>query len=285
MILVTGGTGMLGRDVVASLAAADMEAHLANRSEFDLMEPQRVYAYVKDSGAKVIIHLAAETNVDLCERDPRRAGIANHLATAAIATAAQEASAYLIYISTSNVFGAEGRFSYNELDAPASLNYYGKSKLMGENAVRSLLPSRSLIIRPGWMIGGGPEHDHKFVGRIIGQIRAGSEALSAVSDKYGSITYAKRLAEFIVWAVQRQHTGLVHFASTGAVSRLQIAEAIGLFFGFPGEIHGVQSSEYPLSAPRPQSEALVSIYMPTHLGSPELRDWRADLQDYMEVFK
>mgnify|MGYP003629652298 CR=1 FL=1 len=285
MILVTGGTGMLGRDVVASLEAADIDAHLADRSRFELTDPQGVFDYVAGSGAKVVIHLAAETNVDLCERDPRRAGIANHLATAAIATAAQQAGAYLIYISTSNVFGAEGRFSYNELDLPASLNYYGKSKLMGENAVRSSLPSRSLIIRPGWMIGGGPEHDHKFVGRIIGQIRSGAELISAVSDKYGSITYAKRLAEFIVWAVQREHTGLVHFASTGAVSRLQIAEAIGLFFGFSGAVNGVASSEYPLSAPRPQSEALVSIYMPTHLGAPELNEWRTDLQDYLEVFK
>lgn len=285
MILVTGGTGMLGRDVVASLEAAGIEAQLADRSKFDLTDPRGVYDYVAGAGVSVVIHLAAETNVDLCERDPRRAGVANHLATEAIALAAQQAGAYLIYISTSNVFGTEGRFSYNELDLPGSLNYYGKSKLMGENAVRSLLPSRSLIIRPGWMIGGGPEHDHKFVGRMIGQIRSGAETLSAVSDKYGSITYAKRLAEFIVWAVQIQHTGLVHFASTGAVSRLQIAEAIGLFFGFPGTLNGVSSSEYPLSAPRPQSEALVSIYMPTHLGSPGPNDWRTDLQDYLEVFK
>ncbi|WP_375450209.1 SDR family oxidoreductase [uncultured Devosia sp.] len=244
MILVTGGTGMLGRDVVVALAAAGIDAHLADRSKFDLTDPRGVYHYV--AGPAGVIHLAAETNVDLCERDPRQAGIANHLATQAIAVAAQEAGAYLIYISTSNVFGAEGRFSYNELDLPASLNYCGKSKLMGENAVRAVLPSRSLIIRPGWMIGGGPEHDHKFVGRIIGQIRSGAEAISAVSDKYGSITYAKRLAEFIVWAVQTQHTGLVHFASMGAVSRLQIAESIGLFFGFPGTVKGVSSSEYPL---------------------------------------
>lgn len=284
MILVTGGTGMLGRDVVASFAAAGIDATLADRSKFDLTNPAGVYDYVAGAGIKVVVHLAAETNVDLCERDPRQAGVANHLATEAIALAAQRAGAYMIYISTSNVFGAEGRFSYNELDLPGSLNYYGKSKLMGENAVRSLLPSRSLIIRPGWMIGGGPDHDHKFVGRIIGQIRAGAESLSAVSDKYGSITYAKSLAEFIVWAIDRQHVGLVHFASTGAVSRLQIADAIGQFFGFPGAVKGVASSEYPLSAPRPQSEALVSIYMPTHLGAPGPNDWRTDLHDYLEVF-
>ena len=127
MILVTGGTGMLGRDVVASLDAAGIDAQLADRSKFELTDPQGVYDYVAGCRASVIIHLAAETNVDLCERDPRRAGLANHLATAAIATAAQQTGAYVIYISTSNVFGAEGRFSYNELDLPASLSEPAKA--------------------------------------------------------------------------------------------------------------------------------------------------------------
>jgi dTDP-4-dehydrorhamnose reductase len=284
-ILITGGTGMLGAYVTDALRDSDYEVIVAKRDTLNLAKPEAIFSYITAINPEIILHFAAETDVDLCEREPARAGVYNHLATEQIAQAAKNCGAWLLYISSSNVFGSEGKLSYNELDTPLPINYYGRSKLIGESSVRTACPNHHLIIRAGWMIGGGPEKDHKFVGKIIQQIKAGATTLKAVSDRLGSITSAQQLSEFIIWAIDIRHTGTMHFASSGTISRFDIASAIGNLLEFKGEIFQVYSSMFPLSAPRPFSEGIESIYMPLLVDAPKPNFWKSDLARYVESFK
>jgi len=284
-IFLTGGTGMLGTYVTHTLQKHGYETIVADRGRFELVNPKSVYDCIKEAKPDVILHFAAETDVDLCERDPSRAGICNHLATEQIARAAQCLGAWLLYVSSSNVFGAEGKISYNELDIPLPTNYYGRSKLNGEDAVRACCPDNHLILRAGWMIGGGPDKDHKFVGKIIQQIKAGAAELKAVSDRLGSITSAEHLSEFIIWAMGHRQTGTFHFASHGTISRFDIARAIGEILKFKGGIFPVQSSRFPLSAPRPFSEGIESIYLPSLSQAHGPGYWKDDLEKYVWSFQ
>lgn len=283
-IFITGGTGMLGTYVTHTLAKYGYETIVADRGRFELANPKSIYDYIKQAKPDVVLHFAAETDVDLCERDPTRAGICNHLATEQIARAAQCGGAWLLYISSSNVFGAEGKICYNELDMPRPTNYYGRSKLNGEDAVRTNCPENHLILRAGWMIGGGPGKDHKFVGKIVQQIKEGATELKAVSDRLGSITSADQLSEFIIWAMTHRQTGTFHFASRGTISRFDIARAIGDILKFKGEIIPVQSSRFPLSAPRPFSEGIESIYLPSLRETHGPGYWKDDLEKYVSSF-
>jgi dTDP-4-dehydrorhamnose reductase len=281
--LVTGNTGMLGRYVMNCLErAASVDVRVLSREQCDLVNPRSVYESVKQLGPSAILHLAAETDVDLCERNPGRAGLVNHLATDAIARAANETGAWFLYVSTSNVFGGEGKLIYNELDLPSPINYYGRSKLQGELAIRQRLPDSHLIVRAGWMIGGGSRHDHKFVGKVVKQIREKVPELRAVIDKFGALTSASLLADFITSALHMRTTGTFHFCSTGVVTRFDVAKAIADTLSFQGDLIGVPSSIFPLSAPRPQSEGIESIYSP--IGGVTIRDWRADLVSYLSEF-
>jgi dTDP-4-dehydrorhamnose reductase len=284
-IFITGGTGMLGIYVQSTLSDTPYEVITAERTRFDLSDPKMIYAYITEIKPAFILHFAAETDVDLCERDPARAGVCNHLATEQIAKAAQACGAWLLYISSSNVFGSEGKISYNELDIPHPTNYYGRSKLNGEEAVRSHCPEKHLILRAGWMIGGGPRKDHKFVGKIIRQIQEGAKELKAVNDRLGSITYAGQLSDFIIWAIDNRQTGTFHFASNGTISRFDIARAIGDIMKFHGEIIPVQSSIFPLSAPRPVSEGIKSLYLPILTESLNPGYWKDDLAKYVATFQ
>jgi len=284
-ILITGGTGMLGAYVTDALQGTDYTVVVAKRENLNLAQPEAIYSYISAMKPDIILHFAAETDVDLCEREPARAGIYNHLATEQIAQAAKSCNSWLLYISSSNVFGSEGKLSYNELDIPLPINYYGRSKLIGESAVRTACPNNHLIIRAGWMIGGGPEKDHKFVGKIIQQIKAGATMLKAVSDRLGSITSAQQLSDFIIWAIHNRHTGTMHFASSGTISRFDIACAIGDLLNFKGEIVPVYSSMFPLSAPRPFSEGIESIYMPMLSDAPKPSFWKNDLAKYVGSFQ
>jgi dTDP-4-dehydrorhamnose reductase len=283
-VLVTGATGMLGLYVCNVLAKTQHEIVPVDRSRFDLADPDSAYEYVSNQKPDVVLHLAAETDVDLCERDPQRAGIRNHIATGMIAKAASECGAWLLYVSTSNVFGSDGGFDHNELDLPSPTNYYGRSKYHGEMAVRMHCPSTHLIVRAGWMIGGGREHDHKFVGKVVKQITSGASVIKAVSDRFGSITPATLLSDFITWAVETRCTGTVHYASEGTITRLDIARAISDALDARVDVYGVKSAEFPLSAPRPLSEGMISMYLSRLKGAPRPGLWRDDLKSYVETF-
>ncbi|TCV93535.1 dTDP-4-dehydrorhamnose reductase family protein [Biostraticola tofi] len=284
-ILITGGSGMLGAYVTRACNISRYNIVVADRSRLDLSHPSAIEHYIKEIQPQVILHFAAETDVDLCERDPRRAGIYNHLATEHIARASGACGAWLLYISSSNVFGAEGKTCYNELDIPLPTNYYGRSKLMGELAVRAHCPDNHLILRAGWMIGGGPEKDHKFVGKIVQQIKSGATELRAVNDRLGSITYAGQLSDFIIWATEHRQTGTLHFASCGTISRFDIARAIGDILDFKGNIHPVKSSLFPLSAPRPFSEGIESVYLSLAGKAFIPGFWKDDLAKYVASFQ
>ncbi|AOF14548.1 TPA: dTDP-4-dehydrorhamnose reductase family protein [Yersinia enterocolitica] len=283
-ILITGGTGMLGAYVTSALKDTDYNVIVTERNTLNLSVPEAIFSYITAEKPDVILHFAAETDVDLCEREPARAGIYNHLATEQIAQAAKFCGAWLLYLSSSNVFGGEGKLSYNELDIPLPMNYYGRSKLIGESSVRNACTNNHLIIRAGWMIGGGPDKDHKFVGKIIQQIKAGSTSIKAVSDRLGSITSAMQLCNFIIWAINKRHTGTLHFASSGTISRFDIACAIGDLLNFKGDIIPVHSSVFPLSAPRPYSEGIESIYMSILSDAPKPSLWKSDLAKYVGTF-
>lgn len=281
-ILVTGSTGMLGRYVMGLLKLDGSDIVVSSRADTDFTDPHKVYERIRQIRPRAILHLAAETDVDLCEREPRRAGLVNHLSTDGVARAAAELGAWLLYISTSNVFGGEGKLTYNELDLPSPTNYYGRSKLQGEFAIRQRLPDNHLIIRAGWMIGGGAQHDHKFVGKIIKQVNEGGNTLRAVTDKFGTLTAASSLAKFIAESLKQRRTGTLHYSSLGVVTRLDVARAIAELMSFKGDIIGVPSSMFPLSAPRPQSEGIESIYLPASEAAPNY--WRTDLAAYLAEF-
>jgi len=266
------------------MADKGYEIVITERSFFDLDKPNQLYQYILNSAPDVILHLAAETEVDLCEREPQLALTRNYKSTDAIAKASNAVGSYMVYVSTSNVFGHEGRLSYNELDVPFPLNYYGKSKLMGEESLRYNLPDNHLIIRAGWMIGGGVQFDHKFVGKIIAQIKKGAESLQAVNDKIGSITPAEKLAEFVSWAVSDKLKGTFHFACDGAVTRYDIARFIVKSLGLDISVLPVQSSKFPLSAPRPYSEYIDCLGLKNLDGSPKPLFWENELEEYIKSF-
>jgi dTDP-4-dehydrorhamnose reductase len=283
-VLVTGATGMLGVYVCEKLQKTPYEVILADRKQFDLKNPGAVFSYVTNLKPDVVLHLAAETNVDLCEVDPQIAGVCNHLSTVSIAKASELCGAWILYVSTSNVFGSRGSFEYNEIDEPAPMNYYGRSKLMGEYAIKQYCPVNHLIVRAGWMIGGGINRDHKFVGQLIKKITNDAGEIKVVGDKFGSLTSASSLSKFVVWAMDARISGTYHYSSKGTITRFSIAQALARLLKKDVNLTLVKSSEFPLSAPRPFSEGLCSIYTPLLSSAPQPGNWDQDLAEYVSQF-
>ena len=245
-----------------------------NRHSFDITNLKEVLAICKKHEPDVIIHLAAETDVDLCERDPEHAYMINTIGTYNMAVAAKEVGAKLVYVSTAAVFDGLKSEPYQESDTPDPQNYYARSKYLGELAVQGVL-SDYIIARAGWMFGGGAEKDQKFVAKIVAQM--GKPEIKAVNDKFGSPTYGKDLINGIKELVRQDQTGVFHMANKGMCSRYEMAKFIADTLHSSTAITSVDSSFFNLDAARGNSEAIASS------RTNVMRPWQDALKEYLET--
>jgi dTDP-4-dehydrorhamnose reductase len=161
-LLVTGAAGMLGSALVPALNqrggkvfATDLKP-IDDEIEFlDVRDYKKIEESVNKIKPDMVLHLAAETDVDKCELEPEHAFLTNTIGTQNVALACQKRNIVMVYISTIGVFYGDQFEPYSEFDTPNPVNIYGRSKLEGEKIVQSLL-QRYYIVRAGWMMGGGP---------------------------------------------------------------------------------------------------------------------------------
>jgi dTDP-4-dehydrorhamnose reductase len=275
VILVTGAAGMVG-----SYCRWD-DAVRTDIDDLDVRSWTTVRERIGELRPGWVLHLAAETDVDACEVNPTHAFHTNALGTRNVVLACLEFDVPLAYISTAGVFDGTKPDPYHEFDPPYPINVYGRSKLAGEQYVRAHLP-RAIVARAGWMMGGGPELDKKFVGKIIAQFRDPEpERISAVDDKFGSPTYAADLVAALRHLMERERFGIVHLAGRGAASRFSVACRIHDLLGSAKPVVPVPSTAFPLAAPRPRSEVLCSLVQELD-SEVRMRGWEEALADYLE---
>ena len=272
-ILATGAAGMVGSylpEVVERLTHADL----------DVTDRLAVERRIAASRPDVVLHLAAATNVDRAEHERLHAFRTNVLGTLHVALACEATGSRMVYVSTGSVFGGEKRASV-ETDQPDPSTFYAWTKYEGEQVVQDLLPD-ALIVRTGWMMGGGPNMDHKFVGTMARLLRT-ERVVRAVADRFGSPTYARQFLAATLRLAESGATGIWHCASEGICSRYEMAVEMARLLGFDGEVVAVDSSAFAGGAPRGASEGLDCAQLrAAGLGLP---DWRAALAEYLTEFR
>ena len=150
MILVTGITGQLGYDVLKELLRRNADVFGSTRKEIDLTTENGAKSFILDKKPDTVIHCAAYTAVDKAESEAELALTVNGLATRWIAEACRAVNAKMIYVSTDYVFGGDGKRPYEVRDEKKPVNVYGRSKLLGEDAVNAIL-ERHFIVRVSWV--------------------------------------------------------------------------------------------------------------------------------------
>ncbi|MFA5891020.1 MAG: dTDP-4-dehydrorhamnose reductase [Actinomycetota bacterium] len=221
-ILVTGAGGQLGHDL--ALAFGGHETLLADRAILDVTDAAAARALVDSFRPDAVIHGAAWTDVDGCERDPERARLVNVEGTRNVAAAARDA--FVVVVSTDYVFdGMLGR-AYVEDDVPNPLQVYGQTKLDAERAALDV-GARVAIARTAWLYGARVANGEPAGNFVTAILRAASRGtLDVVDDQIGSPTWTGDLARALVSLVERATPGIFHVASRGAVSRADFARAV-----------------------------------------------------------
>ena len=270
---ITGAGGQVGLELHALLP----DATAWRRDQLDVRDAAAVDT--KLAGADVVVHLAAMTNVDECERDPGLAFSVNSEGTAAVAAAARGSAARLVYVSTDYVFDGSKEGAYVEDDRPRPLNAYGASKLEGERHVLGA-GDRNLVVRTSWVYGRG----RNFVTTITTAAVAG-KPLAVVDDQIGRPTWARDVAAALAHLVTAPVSGVVHVAGDGPpASWADVAEAALDAAGIDRTVARVDTNTYEeragkTPAPRPRNSVL-SIERARSLGVP-LAPGRESLRAYV----
>ncbi len=248
MILITGGNGQLGTELRKLLDEQQVTYVSTDSSEMDITDAKQTRQVIEELKPEVIYHCAAYTAVDKAEEESKALDeLINVDGTRNVAEAAKAVGATLVYISTDYVFdGAKKEHTYKESDTPAPLNEYGRTKLLGEQAVAAIMDNY-YIIRTSWVFG---NYGNNFVFTMQRLAKSHSK-LTVVNDQFGRPTWTRTLAEFMTFVVQKQAPfGIYHLSNEGSCSWYEFAKEI--LKDTTVEVAPVTSAEYPQKARRPQ---------------------------------
>ena len=275
-VLVTGVKGQLGYDVCRILSERGIENVGVDIEDFDITDEKAVKDYITACKPDAIVHCSAFTAVDKAEDVPEICHAVNCEGPRNIARAAKEIGAKMMYISTDYVFSGTGESFYTPDDTPAPVSVYGKTKYLGECAVKEILDAY-FIVRISWVFGinGG-----NFVKTML-RLAETKTDLNVVCDQIGSPTYTFDLAKLLCDMIVTDRYGTYHATNEGICSWAEFAAEIMAQAGKSTVIHPIPSSEYPTKATRPLNSRMSKDKLEQN-GFARLPDWKDALARYLK---
>ena len=287
-IYLAGSGGMLGQ-AFHQVFGSDYELRCTdkdvNEPWLDLLDFRDLDGYRKDVEAfrpDYLFHLGAHTDLEYCEQHVEDTYLTNTTSVENAVWIANRLDIPLLYISTAGIVDGS-KDSFDDWDLPNPLGHYARSKYAGELYVTQNA-RRHLVCRAGWMMGGGPRKDKKFVQKIMKQIKSGKTELNVVRDKLGTPTYTMDFAANVKALIEAEYWGLYNMVCEGVTSRLEVAHELVETIGMKDRvrINEVDSDFFKAEffAPRPDSERLLNRKL-TLRNMNRMRDWRVALRDYV----
>jgi dTDP-4-dehydrorhamnose reductase len=266
-LLVTGAAGMLGRDVVAAAESAGHDVIALARGDLDITDADAVRAAVDRAHPDAVVNCAAWTDVDAAEAYEAEATRLNGTAAGHVAAAAP----YVVQVSSDYVFDGSGTEPYAEDDPTGPGTAYGRSKLVGEQAVAA--HGDHAIVRSAWLFG---LHGRNFVATML-KLAEDRDEVNVVADQIGCPTFTGHLAPALVQIAEHHLTGILHVAGGGRCSWYELAQATFEEAGVACTVNPVTTAEFPRPAPRPAWSVLGS----TRPDAPALPPWHEGLSTYL----
>lgn len=262
-LLVTGSSGLLGHKVAQLALEKGHEVHsvfnehpvtLGRPIKLNLTDQSLVTETIIKLKPQAIIHSAAYTDVEGCETNRETAWKVNAEATRYIATACTNTHSHLTYVSTDYVFNGENGF-YTEQDTPKPVNYYGFTKLKGEENVKRHA-EQWCIARVSVIYGWGSKHKQNFATWLIHNLKQGKE-VKILTDQYVSPTLNTNLANMLLEIAERKITGVFHTSGATRISRYEFALKLAEVFNL--DMHLIKQAkieEMQWKAKRPRDSSL-----------------------------
>jgi dTDP-4-dehydrorhamnose reductase len=273
--IIFGGNGMLAFAFKNNKYFAD---HVAvDIDDIDISNINSLKDYINNHSPEYLINCAAYTDVTAAEKNRETAMNTNAIGAKNLATLAVEFKCKLIHFSTDFVFKGDKNITYTEETVPDPVNFYGYSKMKGEEYITAICPN-ALIIRVSWLYG---PNGKNFVS-TISELMKQKDELKIVSDQFGKTTYTIDVAEATAVLITKNACGIFHLANDGVSTRFEFTKKI---YELSKEtkicdIIPIKASEYPDSTPRPTWSILETDKYTAFTGN-KVRHWEDALTEYM----
>lgn len=288
-IFLSGVGGMLGEafyEVFSkkyTLKCTDKDVNEDWLERLDFCDSEKYRLKVEEFFPDYLFHIGAFTDLEYCENNRQATFETNTESVKTAVKISNNLNIPLLYISTAGIFDGLKEF-YDENDEPKPMGVYAISKYEAEKFV--VQNSKKFIIcRAGWMMGGGPKKDKKFVKKILQQIKDGKKELFIVDDKFGTPTYTNDFAKNTLALIESNNFGLYNMACEGNTSRLEVTEEILKILNLSKKIkiNKVNSDYFSKTffAKRPNCENLLN----KKLNDKKLnlmRPWKETLREYLK---
>lgn len=272
-ILVTGSNGQLGTELCKLMDEKQIDYVSADRSEMDITDAEAVNTLVAKLKPDVIYHCAAYTAVDMAEDEGKALNeLINVEGTKNVAKAAEKHGATIVYISTDYVFDGSKKEPYLVEDQENPQSEYGRTKYLGELAIKEYC-TKYYIIRTSWVFGlYGP--NFVFTMQKLTETR---KELNVVDDQIGRPTWTRTLAEFMLFIIENNiDYGIYHLSNDESCSWFEFAKEI--LKNSDIVIHPVDSSAFPQKAKRPK-HSVLDLSKVKALGFP-IPTWQQALENF-----
>ena len=277
-VLITGANGMVARAAVLYCESIGDAVIPLTRSELDISDHPAVMSAFDKHRPEAVLNCAAYTDVDGAESNPEAAYLANASGVENLALGSLSHNSRFLTISTDYVFDGSNPGFYTQRDTPKPQGVYAETKLEGEKLAQRA-NARSIIVRSGWIYG---THGTNFLS-IMPRLLAEGKPIKAISDSYGTPTFAGDLARRLREFVDLDMPCIFHTTNAGpGVSYLEFAEAVCEIGGFDrGLIEQVSHEQLKRSAPRPVNSKLTCLFSEV-FGLAPMPEWRRSLRHFIE---
>lgn len=278
-ILITGANGMVARAAIEYCRELGDEVSAYNRQDLDIADKTRVSEIFESERPEAVLNCAAYTDVDASETNVEQCYAANSLGVENLALASKNIDCAFVTISTDYVFGGEKSGFYTQRDTPNPLGVYAKSKLDGEIRARNAY-ARSIIVRSGWIFGKGGTNFLSVMHKLLAE----GKTIKAISDSYGTPTFAGDLAKRLCELAALDLPTVYHVANSGAATTFEkFAEEVCRLKGYDPElIQSVSMTDLKRPAPRPVNSPLACLFS-ERFGLSPLPDWKNALSRFLET--
>ena len=266
--VVFGSSGQLGVELVRELGARGYTVHGFERKAIDITDRELVEKSLAGLDPSVVLNAAAYNQVDVAEREPQAAFLANALGVRNLALACRQVDARFVHFSTDYVFDGSAGRPYTEEDLPHPLGAYAVSKLAGELYAQAYLDA-PLIIRTSGVFGpGGLKTARGNFIELMLRLASNTIPIRVVEDHFASPTYAPVLAGRTLDLVERNCQGVFHVAGGTPISWFAFAKLIFESAGLKPELQSTNEREYRTAARRPKYSALSNAKMESEGVAP-----------------
>lgn len=276
--LLIGAEGQLGKQFQKFFRTNNCDFMPVDIKDMDITDIRSVQNTLESYKPNVVINCAAYNFVEEAEKDPAPAFKVNSEGVKNLATSCKKIGCFLIHYSTNHVFDGQKDSPYSENDRVNPINQYGKSKLLGEVAVKEELPNNALIIRTSWLYGEGEQN---FIRKFLNRVSEGKD-LIGVTDEIATPTSTRLLTEVTMKAISKNLIGTYHIVNTGSASRWDWANEILKKINSDNELKPVKFEVFNLTAKLPPYAVLSNEKISKDLDI-QIPDWKNELSDFIDT--